>query len=367
MSRHNAGLDPRAWLVWAAAASLPPLAGRNPFPLLAVLLSVLGVRAAWRGSAEPGQAWAGVVRLAALFALVATLFNALTVRAGTTELVRLPSWLPIVSGPVTLNAIVYGVLSGLALLCLVLVGALMGSVVDWAAVLRLIPDRLLTIAVASSIAIAFVPQTIAAFREIREAQMARGYRPRGLRDALPLLAPLLHGGLERATTLAEALESRAFGAPLDPRASLPSWRAWGIVVALTAGVTAGYALAVGQIALAAGSAGLAFFSVFAALGRGSGSARRTRYRPPQLGRNDVAVIAGSVLAGGATIAVLLADPAALRYEPYPRLSLPVAQPWFLLGQAGLLVPAFLAPSGEPVESIDPPVIVEQAPLQGTRS
>jgi hypothetical protein len=31
--------------------------------------------------------------------------------------------------------------------------------------------------------------------------MARGHRPRGIRDAAPLVIPLLAGGLERAMTL----------------------------------------------------------------------------------------------------------------------------------------------------------------------
>ncbi len=44
-------LDPRAWLLWGAAASLPALLGRNPFPLLMTLVAVLGVRIAWADAA----------------------------------------------------------------------------------------------------------------------------------------------------------------------------------------------------------------------------------------------------------------------------------------------------------------------------
>ena len=32
-------LDPRAWLAWGLAASLPALLGRNPFPLAMVLIA----------------------------------------------------------------------------------------------------------------------------------------------------------------------------------------------------------------------------------------------------------------------------------------------------------------------------------------
>ena len=40
-------LDPRVWLMWGTAASLPALLGRNPWALAATLLVALGVRAAW--------------------------------------------------------------------------------------------------------------------------------------------------------------------------------------------------------------------------------------------------------------------------------------------------------------------------------
>jgi hypothetical protein len=39
-------LDPRAWIIWAVAANLPPLVGRNPWPLAATSVAVLGVWAA---------------------------------------------------------------------------------------------------------------------------------------------------------------------------------------------------------------------------------------------------------------------------------------------------------------------------------
>ena len=34
-------LDPRAWIIWAVAANLPPLVARNPWPLAATLIAVL--------------------------------------------------------------------------------------------------------------------------------------------------------------------------------------------------------------------------------------------------------------------------------------------------------------------------------------
>ena len=39
MNGRAAGLDPRSWLIWAVAASVPVLVGRNPFPIVVVLLA----------------------------------------------------------------------------------------------------------------------------------------------------------------------------------------------------------------------------------------------------------------------------------------------------------------------------------------
>ena len=244
MSQLNRPLDPRAWLLWLVAASLPALVGRNPFTLLAVLLTVLGVRSVW-GTTPRFASWQAVVRLALVFAAVSVLFNVLTVHVGDRVIVTLPDQIPLIGGILTLNALVYGLLSGLALLVLVLIGTTVAAVLDWMALLRLLPARLATLAVASSVAWTLMPRMLVAFTEIREAQAARGHQPRRLRDAVPLLTPLLAGGLERSFQLAEALEARGFGAHAVPGAW--SWRQGTVtVVALTAAVTGAYLLAVGQ-------------------------------------------------------------------------------------------------------------------------
>lgn len=341
----HASLDPRAWLLWGAAASLPPLVGRNPFVLLASLLAALGVHAAWRDA--PGQrGWRGITRVALVFALVGSLFNVLTVHAGDRPFAQLPAAWPIVGGPLTVNALVYGLLGAAATVTLVLVGTTLGRVLDWATVLRLLPPRLSTVAVAGSVAWAFVPQTAVALGEIREAQSARGHRPRGVRDVVPLLVPLLAGGLERAITLAEALEARAFGAPLDPAtdAARP-WRGIATVLGLSALAVAGFLLAVGRPAAAVGSLAVALLGL-AAAGREPGGThrpRRTRYREPAWGRRETTIAAAAGLALAVEIGALLVDPGAFAYEPYPSLTAPrVALP--LLAALGLLLaPVAVAP------------------------
>ena len=379
-------LEPRAWLLWGLAAGVPPLVGRNPFVLGATLLAVLAVRTVWVGGGDTAAeapnagAWRAVVRLAVLFAAIGVVFNVLTVHAGDRVFARIPDGVWIVGGPLTLNALVYGVLSGLAILILVLVGTTLGAVVDGVALLRLLPARLATVAVAGSVAWAFVPQTAAAFGEIREAQAARGFRPRGLRDLLPLVVPLLTNGLERALTLAEALESRGFGA-VGPaghdlqRVGTPSpkpetqsslavrdqWPAMLTALGLTGGAVGAYLLAVGQPRPAVLTLGAAACALgFAARASRATVARRTRYRPHRWTRADRLVAAASAILLIIELTVLRLDPSGFRYEPYPSLAAPRVNLLLLAALALLLAPVIASrvdPKTDPaVATVLPPTL-----------
>ena len=106
---------------------------------------------------------------------------------------------------------VYGLLSGLAILTLVLIGVTLSAVLDWSAMLRLMPQSLVGAGVAGSVAFSFFPQMVATYREVVDAQAIRGQELKGPRDYLNLGPLLLSGGIERAVTMSELLESRGFG------------------------------------------------------------------------------------------------------------------------------------------------------------
>jgi energy-coupling factor transport system permease protein len=206
------------------------------------------------------------------------------------------------------------------------------------------PDQLSTAAVAGSVAFAFIPQTAVAFREIREAQLARGHRFRGIRDAIPLLVPLLTGGLERAVTMAEALESRGFGAPLGAERRRNWTRSAALVLGLASLSASGYFLSVGKVL----ECGVATGAALVVLGFGVRGNRpvvsRTRYREMVLAGRDLAVMIGAGLTAAITIAVLAFDDPAIRYNPYPTLDAPRVNLLLLTSYALLLVPAFVTPA-----------------------
>jgi energy-coupling factor transport system permease protein len=334
-------LDSRAWLAWAAAIMLPLLLGRNPYMLVALFAIVLAVRAAWSQiAARQFAAWGWFLRLALVVVLISVLFNVLTVHAGETVLVHLSDRLPIIGGALTFNALVFGLLSGLAIFTLVLTGTTVAALLDWSALMRTLPARATPFAVAGSVAWSFLPQSAVAWREIREAQEARGHRIRGPRDLPPLIIPLLAGALERAMTMAESLESRGFGA------TGTSSQVHGLATALASALAAlaAFALASGRLVLGAVAGVIALAGFAFAWRGGTPGVARTRYRTRRWRRADSIMVAGAATSALVTLVRLQTTPAGLHYEPYPVLAAPHVDLVLLFGLALLLAPAFLLPA-----------------------
>jgi energy-coupling factor transport system permease protein len=336
-----------SWVVWLVAAVVPAFTLRNPLYLVLVLAASWLVYFSLGRTSVVGRSWGSFARIGLLFFLLAIPFNALSIHAGQIVLFRLPEGWPIVGGPITLEAVVAGAVSGLALLTILVVFATFNSVVDHYQLLRATPAFLFQAGVVISIAITFVPQMVISAREIRESQRIRGHRFRGLRDLLPLVMPLLASALERAIQLAETLEARGFGSAVDPASRRQAILAQvgilaGLLCLLAGLFTMAYfptARAVGWLLAGLGVVGM--LAVFHYQGR---RVRQTRYRRPRWQRRDLVVIAACALALALFLAARLAIPGALSYSPYPPGSL--LPPFHPLAGAGLLllaVPALAAP------------------------
>jgi len=301
-------LHPLSWLVWAVACTLVVATTRNPFYMLLVTLCAGAAYRAARGMRpDAGAQWSLILRAAWTLTTIAILFNTLTVHAGDRALFMLPHDLPLVGsvigGPVTLNALLYGVISALALGTLILVFAALNAAVGYEELLRLLPRPLTGLGVTMTVALGFLPQTIAALGEVREAQAVRGHSPgRGLRGGSlgsmpPLVVPVLALGLERAIALAEAMAARGFGVPQ------------------TGGVRI----------------------------------RRTSYRAHPWRMLDSAITTGAVITALAVAATALGG-SVLVYYPYPSLVWPPFAPLISLALLPLLLPALVMPYA----GMDPP-------------
>lgn len=342
--------DVRVWLCWGVAATVPPLILRNPFILLEMFVIVLTVRL----SCVPPlpdrlRGWQWFVRLATFLVGIGVVFNVLTVHAGDRVLLAMPHFWPIIGGDLTLNALAYGVMSAFAVIILLLVGTTVFALLQWSEVLRIVPARLSPIAVAGSVAWAFLPQLGVAMREIREANLARGRHIHGARQLLSLLIPLLAGSLEQALTTAEALEARGFGVALATKNGGPGNAANGVsrghialLIGLVSLLVAVYGIAVGMVTTGLWAAGIGIGLL--ALGirwQPLHTMSRARYRMPHWTWRDSTTIAAAIVSLAGLIWRWIAIPEKLRFEVYPSLAWPAVDLAAMAAIAFLIAPAVL--------------------------
>ena len=177
---------PFAWpgRVWLRRPSRRCLT-RNPLYLGLTLLAVAVVYAALGRRSPLAQSWGAFVRFSVMLWLLSIPFTALTSHYGTIVLFRLPAAWPIIGGPITLEAMLYGLTGGLALVTLLLIFAVFNVAVDQARLLRMTPGFIHGAGVVTGIAVAFVPQMVTSWQAIREAQQVRGHKARACATCCP--------------------------------------------------------------------------------------------------------------------------------------------------------------------------------------
>ena len=327
-------VDARAWVAWLVAAMALTMIARNPLYSLILLLVGQVVGAVWGrpNAGVPIPLW----RIGLVILLFAIAYNALSVHIGETVLLRLPAGWPLIGGPITLEAAVYGLANGLVLFTLLALFATFNAVVTTSELVGLTPRAFRDLGIVVLIAITYLPETGRHFQRVRQAQAIRGHRLGGVRDWRPLLIPLLVGGLERAMGLAEAMVARGYGATADSPQSLRTRAglAGGLALALAGWVWSFWAGWPGWLLLAGGVA-----LVTGMLWRlGRQSPPHTRYRPQAWTGWEWLTLAAAV----APLPLILlpwADRATLTYSPYPALSLPGFDPIIGLALATLALPA----------------------------
>jgi energy-coupling factor transport system permease protein len=322
-----------AWLIWVVAVGLTVLTTRNPVYLGIILLSVTFVYLTLPSRTSIALAWSTVLRIGIVIAMISVIFNVLTVHIGDRQFAGLPDDWPIIGGPLTINAAVYGLISGMALLCLLLIAATLSTAVDRSALVRLMPQSLGPIAIAGAAALSMFPQTIAAISQVREAHRARGLTIRSMQDVRRLIVPVMNLGLERAFDLAETMESRAFG-NRQTGLRIPSWISLLTLSLMTAGV----------VLVGIGYPGAGLVGLFAAIFIFTLSARAhqgkpvARYRQSRLSVADLPLVASSMFMIGFTAWELVAGSQTLVYSTYPTIAFPDVTPGMLVACLLAMVP-----------------------------
>lgn len=351
-----------AWLLWLMAAMLGALGTRNPFYLVLVTLAALFVNAQLSRSTErhasaqdadqsgydpSRRGFYILLRAIIVLVLIVALLKGLSIHIGTTVLFSLPESLPVIGGPITLEGMAYAGLDALSLVAVLAVFVAFSAGADYYALLRSVPPFMHQVGLVTSIAITFMPQTVIRFTEIREAQALRGHKVRGIRDLIPLIVPLLAGGMERSMNLAEAMEARGFSrSPAGARKVRPIY------------VQLGLASGLGLVM--AGGAMLAFFATMPWIGWGcigmgvslvgailwlvGKGSKRSRYRRSVWRDRDTTLALASAAVGLILLTYKLLSPAALVYDPLSRVRI-YAPPFdvVLAGvMLGLIAPVLIA-------------------------
>jgi len=341
-------LDVRAWLTWALSVLIVGSYCRNPLYLVLLLLVVAVTEAANkqrlpRADRMSSTGLPSALSLAKYTIPAAMFLNGIISHLGDTILLRLPGWLPVVGGPITVEGLVYGAVNGLVLTLIFGAFTVFNAVTNAHDLVRLAPPAFHEAGIVMSIALTFMPQTTRSVSRIREAQSLRGHRVKGLEDWLPIVTPLLVGSLERSMGLAEAMVARGYGAAHRREQSLRVRLALvgglGLLLAgllfwtLAPQAKPWFALAIGI------GAALIIWSIRLA---GAGP-RATHFSPRIWSGRDSATVAGALLSVTAAVVPLpFLDARSLFYSPYPRLGAPGFDPLIALLLLGLLVPAILA-------------------------
>jgi energy-coupling factor transport system permease protein len=342
--------QPWVWVIWLVAVLVMLSITRNPLYLLIILLCVLFVGLAMRESSSellrPFSLW----KFAIWIILLATGFNAFTSHYGETVLFTIPGSLPLISGNVTLEALVYGATNGLILTGMLMSVSVLNMAIPMRELISLIPRAFFQVAVVTSIAVTYLPTTLRQFQQIREAQAVRGHQVRSLRDWLPLLMPLLVGGLEHAMQLAEAMTARGFASHkpmLGKRQFYPRLSMLLGVILLAAGWVEQLASARGTgWALILLGAGLILMGLWFL---GNQSQRTVYHRRGWSWQDGLNLIVVAFILALILLPVPGLSHESLYYEPYPRLTLPLFNPVLGLVMLGYLIPGLWVNDRHPNE------------------
>jgi energy-coupling factor transport system permease protein len=197
----------RAAALWSGTCLVVVLSTSNPVYRTLVLLAGLTLVLTTVGARRATRILVAVT----IAGLVTSLLNMALSHLGATVLFSLPGWIPGVGGPYTLEALAFGLTTG------VTIGACLLSVAPFSLllgpedVLDALPAALSRTGSAVAAAVNLVPVVATSFRSVGEAQRLRGWRPRGPRSWAELVVPVVLTTIEGSIQLAESMEARAYG------------------------------------------------------------------------------------------------------------------------------------------------------------
>jgi energy-coupling factor transport system permease protein len=228
-------MSPRALAVWALSGVTIALATGNPVYRVLVLLCALNVLIALR---RPDVSLRGLLIALVVASAVAIVVTTLASHTGDHVFLTLPSGLPVIGGPLTLEAALFGASTGVGIAAAVLSAAPLSLVLQPHALVDALPGALARTGAAIGTALNLIPGIARSATEIRDAQRMRGWRSRRIREWPDLAVPVVLTALEGSITLAEAMEARGYGSGVRTHYSQQVWHPPDVLVAGVSAVAA---------------------------------------------------------------------------------------------------------------------------------
>ena len=229
-------INPRALAAWSTAGLVVALGTTDPDYRGLVALAGLALLIS---RARPLGRLGPLLRLLGVAWVVAAVINPMLSHLGQDVLFSLPAGIPLLGGPITLEAALYGLNVGLGIVAAALVVAPLSLVVESHQLLNALPRHLERTGAAVSASLNLVPGIARSYTAIREGQQLRGWRPGGPSSWGEVLVPTLLTAIEDSVQLAEAMEARAYGSGPRTSFALSPWRASDMALLVTATAVAG--------------------------------------------------------------------------------------------------------------------------------
>ena len=127
--------------------------------------------------------------------------------------IPLPEWMASLrlGGDITWESIIFAACDGFRLAVLLACVGAANSLASPSRLLKSMPAALYEVGVAVVVAMTFAPQLVTDLGRVRQARRLRGRTNKGVRGAAGAALPVLEGALDRAGTLAAAMDSRGYG------------------------------------------------------------------------------------------------------------------------------------------------------------
>ncbi|HYF47409.1 MAG TPA: hypothetical protein VD926_14440 [Acidimicrobiales bacterium] len=336
------------WLCWAvAAAATVQLAPSPVYVVLVIAIAALVVEV-HRLDTALARAFPALVALGVIFALLRVVLTGLTTHGVGDVAFTLPEGtLPRILGGFTVGGsvewpvVLQSAAEGLAIVGVLAVFGAFNAVVSHYELVQATPRAFHEPGLAVTVALAFVPSTMLAVQQARDADRARagGVPPRRGR-LVRRAVPVLESGMERAVHLAESMDSRGFA---RTRAGRPERVAGWLGVLSLLALGGSFVALVGRARPTA--VALALVGVAALVGAvvsASRGSRLRRYRPRRMTSLDwwLAAVVAVAPAGVGLFALL--DAGDLTWTAQP-LEFPSFVPGVGLVIAILAAPALVRP------------------------